>query len=299
MEYQSLPDLKGLAALRAVVELGGVEQAGQFLHIGQPAVTKRLRALEECYGTPLMQRKGRKLELTAAGDRVYAFARIALDYQSSLLEDLQNLISGQKDLRLETTLSIGEYLLPDILLSFSDKYPDYRIHSRMGYSRRIQTRVATGLSDIALIELEPQHPDLLVQKWLEDELILVAAPNHPFSKAEAISLNQLSEQNFVLREPQASSRIILDKALRDAGIINLPISIEAGSTDTIIEILSRGRHLSFLPQFTVRDAVKNGLLCRIQVEQLKINTRLWIARNVSSISNPVAEAFIQILRNHS
>ncbi len=296
MEYRNLPDLKGLAALRAVVELGGVEHAGQSLHIGQPAVTKRLRALEECYGLDLMQRRGRKLELTAAGERVYAFSRLVLDYQTSLLEDLNSLMRGQNELRLEVTSAIGDHLLPDILLNFADNYPQYRIHSRMGYSRRIQTRLATGLSDIALIEQAPDHPDILVQKWLEDELILVCGPQHPLSNTGEITKQQLAGQDFVLREPKSSLRIILDQKLQNFGISALPISLEVGSTDTIVEILGRGRHLSFLPRFAVAEALKHGVLRQIHVEQLYISMKLWIVRNRSSINNPVAEAFIQLLR---
>ena len=164
MEYLNLPDLKGLAALRAVVELGGVDLAGKFLHIGQPAVTKRLRSLDECYGIPLMQRKGRKLELTAAGKKVYAYARLALDHQSTLIEDLYSLRQGKNQLRLEVTFAIGEHLLSDLLWHFSENFPEYKLQSRMGYSRHIQTRLATGLSDLALIEQAPDHPEILVQK---------------------------------------------------------------------------------------------------------------------------------------
>ena len=299
MEYGNLPDLKGLAALRAVVELGGVEQAGQQLHIGQPAVTKRLRALDECYGVPLMQREGRKLELTPAGERVYAFARLALDHQTTLIEDLVSLRQGQNSLRLEVTLSIGEHLLPDLLLNFADSYPEYRIQSRMGYSRRIQTRLATGLSDLALIEQAPEHPDILVQKWFDDELILGCAANHPLSTSKRIPISELSHQKYVLRESQSSMRIILDQKLKDAGIEHLPISLEVGSTDTIVEMLCRGRHLSFLPRFAVEDALQQRLLHHILVDPLKIKMTLWIARNRANINNPVAEAFIKSLRTQS
>ncbi len=299
MEYKNLPDLKGLATLRAIVELGGVEQAGQRLNIGQPAVTKRLRSLEECYGFTLMQRKGRKLELTPAGERVYAYARLSLDHQESLFEDLKNLNAGLNSLSLEVTPSIGEHLLPELLLNFNERYPEYRIKSRMGYSRRIQTRIATGLSDMALLERAPDHPDILVQKWLEDELILVCAPMHRWSDKKSIPLEQLKQINFVLREPQSSNRMLLDQKIRDAGIENLPHNLEVGSDDTIIEMLNRGSHMSFLPRFTVAKALNKGFLRHIRVDSLKIKSTLWIARNNHSINNPVAEAFTQLLKTQS
>ena len=299
MEYRSLPDLKSLATLKAVVELGGVAEAGRALHVGQPAVTKRLRILDDCYGVQLMQREGRRLELTAAGSRVYDYARLVLDHQHTLLDDLESLRAGHDSLRLEVTGSIGEHMLPDLLLSFSDTYPQYKIQSRMGYSRRIQTRLATGLSDLALLEHAPDHPDILVQKWLDDELVLVCGSAHPIWGSKMIPLLDLNKLNYVLREPQSSMRSVLDKALQDIGIEQLQIAMEVGSTDTIMEMLERGRHVSFIPRFAVEDALAEGSLYHIRVEGLRIKRTLWIARTRSNLNNKAAEAFIQVLRDRA
>ena len=298
MEYENLPDLKGLATLKAVVELGGVEQAGHSLNVGQPAITKRLRALERCYGAQLMQREGRRLELTRAGERVYAFASLVLDHQASVMDDLKHLNIGKNQLRLEATFSIGEHLLPELLLHFARSYPQYGIQSRMGYSRRIQTRLATGLSDIALLEHATDHPDILVQKWLDDELLLVCGKQHPLAKQGAVSLNQLTELDFVLREPRSSMRIQLDSALADAGIHSLPVAMEVGSTDAIVEMLERSQHVSFLPGFAVREALDDGELFHLEVAELDIKRSLWIAQSRANLHNPVTEAFIQVLREH-
>ena len=294
-----MPDMKSLATLKAVVELGGVAEAGLALHIGQPAVTKRLRALDACYGVALMQRQGRRLELSAAGSRVYEYTRLVLDHQKSLLDDLQTLREGHNSLRLEVTGAIGEHLLPDLLLSFSERNPDYRIQSRMGYTRRIQTRLATGLSDMALLEQAPDHPDILVQKWLDDELILVCGVTHPLCNSEMVALTELNKLNYVLREAKSSMRVTLDKALQDVGIEGIPVKMEVGSTDTIVEMLQRGKHVSFLPRFAVEEALSTGSLYHIKVQGLRINRTLWIARTRATLNNVVSEAFIQLLRNEA
>ncbi|MEW8505711.1 MAG: LysR family transcriptional regulator [Candidatus Thiodiazotropha sp.] len=296
MEYSNLPDLKHLATLRAVVEQGGVSEAARMLHIGQPAVTKRLRALDGCYAARLMRRHGRSLELTPAGERVYAFACLVLDHQASLLDDLELLRSGRNSLRLEVTFAIGEHLLPSQLLRFSEAYPEYRIESRMGYSRRIQRRLATGLSDLALLEQAPDHPEILVQKWLDDELVLVCGRGHPLWDSGLLPVTELGSLRYVLRESQSSMRITLDKALKDIGIVHLPIAMEVGSTYTIVEMLQHGGHVSFLPRFAVDDALGTGSLYHIKIQGLRINRTLWIARTRSNLKNSVAEAFIQLLR---
>jgi DNA-binding transcriptional LysR family regulator len=296
MEYTGLPDLKGLVALREVVERGGVAEAGRALAIGQPAVTKRLRALERCFDIELMVRSGGRLRLTPAGERVYAFARLVVDHQSELLRDLAQLRSGRDRLRLAVTQSIGEHLLPDLLLAFHEAYPDYRIDSRVGYSRSIHRRLATGLADLALTEIRPDHPDVLVQKWLEDELVLVCSPRHPLGGRERLAVSDLGSLSYVLRERESSMRITLDRALADIGIDELPVVMEVGSTDTIVEMLERGRHASILPRFAVAAAVRGGELRQLPIEGVRIRRTLWIARTRTNLDNPVAEAFVGLIR---
>ena len=296
MEYINLPDLTGLATLKAVVELGGVAEAGRAMCVGQPAVTKRLRALENYYGVDLMHRHGRRLELTPAGEKVYSYARLALDHQALLRDDLASLRAGQNRLRLEVTSDIGDHMLPELLLRFADAYPEYQIETRMGYSHRIQTRLATGLSDLALLEQPPDHPDILVQKWLEDELVLICGPKHSLWDNGLLPIEELRRLNYVLREPRSSMRTTLEKALTDIGIDQIPIAMEVGSTDTIVEMLLRGKHVSFLPRFAVEEALNTGSLYHIKIQGLRINRTLWIARTRSNLNNAVSEAFIQLLR---
>ena len=296
MEYKDLPDLQGWAALRAVVERGGVSAAAEKLNIGQPAVTKRLRALENCYGLPLMERNGNRLRLTEAGEKVYLLAVQTLDRQLALREELQAMSRGETAMRLEVTFSIGEHLLPDLLLQFSEQHPEYKVESRMAYSRQIQADLATGLANLALLEYAPDHPDVLVQKWADDELWLVCGANHPLYGTDMLPLEQLSELSYVLREKRSSPRVALDDAIKQIGISELKIAMEVGSTDTIVEMLARGKHVSFLPKFAVEDKVREGDLFHLKVTGFRIMRTLWIARNRTNLDHPVAEAFIQMLR---
>jgi DNA-binding transcriptional LysR family regulator len=296
MEYKSLPDIAGWAALRAVVERGGVLEAAKVLKVGQPAVTKRLKALEACYGLALLQRVGGRLRLTPAGEKVYLLAVQTLDRQAALREDLQSLARGTKTLRLEATFAIGEHLLPNLLLQFAERHPKYKVNSRIAYGRRIQTHLATNLADLALLETAPDHPDILVQKWMEDELWLVAGPTHPLARAGMITVEQLQQLDYVMRERRSAIRDTLDEALRQIGVEQLRIAMEVGSTDAIVEILAHGRHASFLPRFAVEPRVNEGRLARIKVTGFRIMRTLWIARNRAALDHPVAEAFIKLLR---
>lgn len=296
MEYRNLPDISSLAALRAVIEKGGVNEAAHVLNIGQPAVTKRLRSLENVYRMKLTERVGGRLRLTEAGKKVYLFAIQTLDRNLVLQDELQSLVQGKTRMSLEVTHAIGEHFLPDLMLRFAEQYPDYRIDSRLAYSRQIQTRLVTGQTELALLENAPDHPDILVQKWADDELWLVCSANHPLAGTDLLPVAELSKLSYVLREKTSSVRGDMQVALRGIGIEKLNTAFELGSTDAIIDILGRGRHVSFMPQFAVFDEVNVGKLFHIKVTGFRIMRTLWIARNRANLDHPVAEAFIAMLR---
>lgn len=300
MEYKDLPDLVELATLKAVVELGGVAPAAREMCVGQPVVTKRLRALDARYGVPLMHRDGRRLTLSRAGERVYAFARLVLDHQALLVRDLEYLREGRNSLRLAASQTIGEHLLPNLLLRFAEAHPEYRLESSVGYSRDLQTQLATGLVGLALLEHEPDHPDILVQKWLEDELLLVCGRSHPLAGIdEPVTITDAARLRYVLREPKASVRVTLEKALGDINAPPLNVAMEVGATQTIVEMLEHGKHVSFMPRFVVAESLVDGELVHIRIAGLRILRTLWIARTRSNLQNPVAEAFVELLRETS
>jgi len=292
-----LPDTNGWAALRAVVELGGVSEAAKALHVGQPAITKRLRALEKVYGIPLTERRSGRLQLTQAGEKVYLLAVQTLDRQRALATELQVLTSGLESMRLQVNFAIGEHLLPELLIRFDDLYPNFRVESRMGYGRKILTELTTGIADLALLEQAPDHPDVLVQKWMDDELWLLCGSTHPLANTDLLPVADLSSLNYVLREKHSSIRDGMEEALQRIGIEQLQVAMEVGSNETITEILTRGKHVSFLPRFAVEESVRNGELFHIKVTGFRIIRTLWIARHRSKLEHPVAEAFVGMLQD--
>lgn len=295
MEYSALPDLKTLLTLKAVVERGGVNEAAKLLNIGQPAVTKRLRSLDEIYDDNLMERVSGRLHLTKTGQAVYQFAVQTLDAHKVLEQSLDELRHGQQTLRLEVTMAIGEHFLPEWLVRFADAYPEYRVESRLAYGRIIEPHLATGQADLAVMESAPDHPDILVQKWRQDELVLVCGHTHQLSPQAEIEKSQLLGLSYVLREKNAAIREHLDQVFIEEGFGRLNVVMEVGSTDAIIDILKRGRHVSFLPWFAVATEVDAGSLRHIRVSDLRIKRTLWIARNRMNLDNTVAGAFIDML----
>ena len=129
--------------------------------------------------------------------------------------------------------------------------------------------------------------------------MLVCSPKHALGTREILAVAEIPQLTYVLRERESSMRITLDRTLADIGIADLPIAMEVGSTDTIVEMLDRGRHLSFLPRFAVAGAIAAEELHHIRIEGLRIRRTLWIARTRANLDNPVAEAFIALIRDRA
>ena len=119
---------------------------------------------------------------------------------------------------------------------------------------------------------------------------------HPLAGTDLIDVEQLRKPAFVLRESRSSVREATDEALRRIGIESLNVKLEVGATDAILDILERGRHMSFLPRFAVLDRVEAGVLARIKVKGFRLMRTLWIARHRTHLDHPVAEAFVKMLR---
>ncbi|MDH5228631.1 MAG: LysR family transcriptional regulator [Gammaproteobacteria bacterium] len=296
MEYNKLPDLKSLATLQAVVERGGVSEAAKLLNIGQPAVTKRLRSLETLYATPIMERVSGRLQLTDVGQQIYQFAVLTTNFHQRLQKSLADLNQGKRTLRLEVTMAIGEHFLPAWLVRFADTHPQYRVESRLAYGRIIEPRLAVGQIDLAVMENAPDHPDVLVQQWRTDEIVMVCGAQHPIARRKKLRMQDLFDLNFVLREKNAALREHMDRLLEQHGIQDLNISMEVGSTAAIIDILHSGRHVSFLPLFAVASEIDNGQLVTLPIKDLYTRRTLWIVRHRMHLNHPVANAFIEMLQ---
>jgi len=301
MEYKNLPDIRGWAALRAIVEKGSVSAAAHALNVGQPAVTKRLSTLEDSYGLPLVERSGGRgggrVRLTQAGEKVYLLAVQTLDRQLSLRQEIEDLKQGKKTLHVDVTISIGEHFLPKLLLTFAAAYPQYRVDSRLVYGRQSENNLANGLTDLALLERPPEHPDLMVQKWMDDELVLVCGPDHPLVGEDMIPITMLLDLSYVLREQGSSSRRDLEEALERIGFNKLDVVLDVGGTDALVDVLTQGPHVSFLPRFAVIKDIQAKRLHHIKVSGFRIMRTLWIARHRDNIDHPVADALISIIRS--
>jgi DNA-binding transcriptional LysR family regulator len=246
-------DLDHLHTFLAVAESRSFSLAAERLHLTQPAVSKRVAALEDTLGQRLFDRIGRRVNLTEAGRVLLPQARhilAGLDEARRSLDNLSGQVAGP--LWLATSHHVGLHRLPPVLKAFTRRYPAVDLDIRFMESEEACQAVAHGDVDLAVVTLpEAQHPQLRTRTVWEDPLLPVVARDHPLTSEGTY---RLSDHDAVLPPPGTFTREIIDTALRAHGIVPRRI-LETSYLETIRMLVSIGMGWSLLPETLLDDSL--------------------------------------------
>jgi DNA-binding transcriptional LysR family regulator len=284
-------DIAALQSFLAVAETGSFSRAAERVFLTQPAVSKRIAALESQLGTRLFDRIGKRVQLTPAGTALYERARRVLrelDDVRRSIADLSGTIAGE--LRLATSHHIGLHRLPEPLKRFHAAYPQVRLDLRFMDSEQACNEVARGEIELAIVTLPPklEAPLKAVAVW-DDPLDIVVARHHPLARARAVHLKDLAGHPAILPGPGTYTREIILKALgawRD--------KIEIGMATNYLEVLkmlaSIGLGWSALPRTMIDDS-----LAVIQIKGVRLARTLGIVTHAARTLSNAAQALIQVV----
>jgi DNA-binding transcriptional LysR family regulator len=224
------PRLEELAAFCAAVELGGIGRAAQRLHLSQPAVSRRLQALEQLAGQPLLDRSPQGVRATAAGERLYAHARRLSAAMHEVEELLEELRGHGESVHLAISHTAAEYLMPRALVLMR-RHTGASVEVVIANSRVVKRMIEAEQADVgvaALMEDEPTPAGAV--PLIEDEIAIAVPLGHPWARRRSVSAAELLSTPFVLRDPDANTRQVVEEALDAAGLGTLQAACEVGST---------------------------------------------------------------------
>jgi DNA-binding transcriptional LysR family regulator len=265
------PDLASLDLLASVGELGSISAAAAAHRVTQPAASMRLRALERLLQIPLLERANTGARLTHAGMATVEWASVVLGDMRTLLAGTAALRADRTShLRLAASLTVAEYLVPRWLHLLAAEAPDARVSLDMGNTVRVADLVAEGDVDLGFIEGSRPPGRLRSKEVLADELVIVVAPGHPWSRRRRpISANELSRTPLVLREPGSGTREVLTDALAALGL-SVTAAMELGSTTAIKAAVVTGAGPAVVSALAVRAELQAGQLVAIACEDLSL-----------------------------
>ncbi len=228
-----MPELVELRAFCAAVDLGSIGRAARLLRVSQPALSKRLRALEVVAGARLLERSSRGVSPTRAGTELYMAARKVLAEAETVEALMGGLSSDQAPVRLAASPTMAEFVLPRFLVDFER---EHKRHLSVGLvianSASVWALVGEGRVDLGLAAEDPSTdgPALVETPFCEDEVIVGVPQAHPWATADEVALDDFVRTPMIMRDPDANSRIVVDAALKALGLSLAPPLAEIGST---------------------------------------------------------------------
>lgn len=283
----------------AVAEKKSFSEAAKILFVTQPTITSQIKALEEELNTKLFERTTKKVEMTESAVILYKYAREIIRLSDSAQKEIvkiEDIMHG--DLSMGCSLTIGEYILPLYLKKFKELYPLIRMNVAISNSNKIVSNLKDQLIDVGLIETPIDDPHIIVEPFLADELILIAAPNYFQEKETKISMEQLKHTPLIMREVGSGTRAVVEEYLNQAGmsINELNVVMELGSTEAIKATVESGLGVSIISKHAIIKEQQLQLLTPYHVQGVSFYRYFYIAFRKEQILKSTTELFIEALR---
>ncbi|MFM5335426.1 LysR substrate-binding domain-containing protein [Aeromonas enteropelogenes] len=257
--------LQQLKVFATIARYGNLGLAANELFLSKGAVSQSLQELERQLGTPLFDRIHPGLQLNNEGRLLQPAAEELL----TRMQDIENLFSPDAEpsgqLRLGASQTIGNYLLPTLLANRKQELglpPKVTITN----THKLCHALANFELDLALIEGENHHPDLIAEPWLQDEMLVVAHPDHPLANQGTLTLPRLADETWVLRELQSGSREQFIQQIQPA-LPRWQAGLELNTLEAVMLAVEKGLGISFISRLAVSDRLLAGRLVVLPLEQ--------------------------------
>jgi DNA-binding transcriptional LysR family regulator len=289
--------LDQLRILKAIASEGSFKRAADSLYVSQPAVSLQVQNLERQLDVPLFDRGGRRAQLTEAGHLLLSYGEKILSLCQETcraLEDLQNLQGGT--LIVGASQTTGTYLLPRMIGTFRQKYPDVAVQLHVHSTRRTAWSVANGQIDLAIVggEIPTELVEALeITPYAEDELALILPPSHSMVEQETIEKEDLYQLQFISLDSQSTIRKVIDQVLSRNGIDTrrLKIEMELNSIEAIKNAVQSGLGAAFVSVSAIEKELQMGVLYKAKMEEVVVTRILSLICNPNRYRSKAAEAF--------
>jgi DNA-binding transcriptional LysR family regulator len=287
-------DIQGIQAFLTVSDTGSFSRAADTLFLTQPAVSKRIQALEHSLGITLFDRIGKSVRLTEAGHALLpSCRRIIAEITESrrIISNLRETTSGT--LSLATSHHIGLHRLPPVLREFSKDYPDVELKLSFLDSEEACQQIINGDIELAVITLPGEDNDRLEMKpvW-NDPLCVVVSKQHPLAAAGRITTKQLLNHDAILPSRGTYTRKLIDAALGlDESVSML---LETHYLETIKAMVQAGLGWSMLPS-----SMLDKTLAALDIKHARTTRRLGIVVHSMRTKSNAANAMISQLMKYS
>lgn len=282
--------IRQLEIFKEVATTGHVTNSSEALGISQSAISMALQELESNLKTKFFERRNKKLILNENGRLLLERAnRLLKEFEELENSFLENNISGK--LRIGASQTIGDYIMPQLIYAFMQKYPDAKCELVVANTKDILTQLDGGEIDIGFIEGFVSDSKLDSKHWKDDELLVIASNKKKFSKDE-YKLDELSNQKWILREKGSGTRAIFEDGLGD-DFAKLNIFLTLGHNEAIKKIVEQSDSITCISRLAVQKEIDEGKLFEVKMKNFVFKRKLLRLLHKEKYQSKLLKSFME------
>ena len=286
--------LRQLQVFEKVASHLSYSRAAKELYLSQPAVSMQIKQLEGHIGLPLFEQFGKKIFLTEAGRELFHYSRSItqqLAEMEAVLDEMKGPGQGRLTLSVVNTVN---YFTPKLLARFCRLYPGININLQVANRDAVLKQLADNNTDLAIMGQPPEGQDLIAEPFMENPLVVIAAPEHPLAKRRRIKLTQLAQETFLSREPGSGTRGAMERVFAEHQL-QPRISMEMETNEAIKQAVQAGMGLGILSLHSIELELETGRLIILNVEHFPLRRHWYIAHRSHKRLSGAALAFKEFL----
>jgi len=275
-------------------------RAAEILNLTQPAVSMQIKQLEESVNLPLFERLGKKIYLTAAGRVLLEFAREMIHNLEELeenLDHLKGLKAGKLSIAVATT---ANYFAPHLLATFIKIYPDISVSLHVTNRKGLIQHLDDNDVDLVIMGQPPEEmcDELHAKSFMQNPLVMIAAPTHPFAIRKNIPLKELQNQIFLIRERGSGTRNAMERHFKERELI-LSTGMEMSTDEAIKQGVQAELGLGIVSWHSIQMELEMQKLSILSVKSFPIIRHWFIVRREGKCLSPIAQAFWEFILKQS
>lgn len=292
-------ELRKLEVFCKVVELKSFTRAAAAVMLSQPTVSEHLRSLEDELGQKLVDRLGRQVEPTPVGRLLYSYAVKILRLQRDALQAIEQ-YGGKLIGRIMIGAGSipGTYILPGVIGRFRERYPSVKATLMINSSHQIVQDVQDGQLEIGVVGARWSERGLDCREIYSDSLSVVVSADHHMAGKKEISLSELADEPFILRESGSGTRKVVDQIFEDHGVKTSSLSevAEIGSTAAVLQAVKEGLGVSIVSTMAVEKDLSCGTIVFLPVKGVRMERPFYMIRRKNRELSPAAAVFWGFLK---
>jgi len=292
-------DLRQLEIFRNVVELKSFSKAADVVFLAQASVSERIATLESMVGTRLLDRLGRQVVPTRAGELLYKHAVLLLEMRKTASLEMQDFLGMKRgEVHIGGSTIPGEYILPKVIGRFREKYPLVSISLTIANTREIEGRVLDGNLELGVVGSKSSNRSLIQHELWKDELVLAVPAKHRLAEKDEILLKDIYKEPFILREAGSGTLKIMEDYLKISGsmdVDSLNVMARFGTSTAVKEGIKAGLGVSILSSRAIDTELKTGILKALKIKDLSMLRSFYLIRDRRKIASPLCQAMLDFL----